>query len=354
MSVLSLTVFAEDYGNFSYTLVEPGDGEDFSPYIQLTYYNESDEGVDNVVDLPSEIDNDPVTVINPGAFRDKMSVQEFVLPDTLERVENSAFKGSAALKAVVIPDSVTYIGDSAFQDCTALEYVYIGKGVKEIGDVAFKNCTNLKYVALGSSLEKLGNGAFYGCTALTELYVPSSVNTIEKLALGMTETNQKAAPVAGFTIYTDSNKAAADYAKASGVKIENGIKVCSENGHDVSLVNVRTASDSHLGFDAGLCSKCHTLVIADNDQIPPAEPMSVFQWIVIGLVVAGIVVFVIFVITYVLKSKKRRAEAIEAYKAGKPLPDLKEKEAQEAKIAAKKAKKRAKQEAKLASYREDK
>lgn len=358
--LFTVTAYAEDYGNFSYSHVEPEDGEDFEAYNVITHYNESDESENTVVEIPSEIENDPVAGISALAFSGKSFVTEFIIPDTVTSIDNAAFYNSTALKVVVIPDSVTYIGDSAFQGCTSLEYVIIGDGVKEIGDLAFKDCTSLKYLHLGSSVETIGNGAFYNCDSLKNIYVPSSVKNIGSFALGMCQSGSYVSADTDVTFYTDNNKAIYEYIEniedpgeatnVDSLVVSDGIKACADDSHTVEYVNIRPATDAYEGLDVAQCSVCHAVLTRPNTDIAPEEA-SASQWVTLAIVIVAVVVLVVFAAGYVKKSKKRRAEAIEAYKAGKPVPDLAEKEKADAKIAEKEAKKRAKQEAKLNSYK---
>lgn len=355
--LFTVTAYADDYGNFSYSLVEPEDGEEFEAYNEISAYRENDESADAVVEVPSEIDDTPVTKISASAFSWKSMVKEFIIPDTVTVIENGAFYNSSSLKTVVIPDSVTYIGESAFQGCTSLEYVIIGDGVKEIGDIAFKDCTSLKYLRIGSSVEEIGDGAFFGCTSLKDVIIPPSVKNIGELAFGMTQNGDTEGLIDGFTFYADNNGAVNEYnvrysdSQTAGKAAfdVSDVKECSEGAHKAEYANVRTATDAYEGLDIAQCSVCKAIITRPNTDIAPEEA-SASQWVTLAVIAAAVIAIVIAAAVYVKKSKKRRAEAIEAYKAGKPIPDLADKEKADAKAAEKAAKKRAKQEAKLKSY----
>lgn len=360
---VTITACAEDYGNFSYTTVEPEEGEDFEAYNEIVGYKVSDEATDTVVVIPSEIEDVPVTKICASAFSWKETLTEIVIPDTVTVIENAAFYNCPDLKVVVIPDSVTYIGESAFQNCSSLEYVLLGNGLVEIGDIAFKDCSSLAYLNLGDSVKIVGDGAFFGCESLRNVYIPASVEEIGSFAFGFVQNENVERVVDGFAFFTDANEAlyaynnrysavdpeASDAASFTVFPITSGVKVCGDDSHSVSFATIRPATDAYEGLDAAACSVCHKIVTRPNTDVAKAET-GASEWTTLILSVIAIIVLVILTVLYVKKSKKRRAEAIAAYQAGKPIPGQEERAQLEAKAAAKYEKKREKQLAKLKNY----
>ena len=358
----SISVFAEDYGNFSYTPVTSED-DAFEPYNVIVGFNAGDDTTDTVVVLPDYIEDVPVTTVGASAFNGRTLPTEVIIPETVTTIENAAFMNCTSLETIIIPDSVTYIGESAFQGCTALKNVIIGNGVKEIGDIAFKGCTALTALNLGNSVETVGNGAFFGCTALSKVYIPDSVKTIGSYAFGYVQDGDNEAPVDGFTFFTVANAAVDAYVNSSAVTNEGedtsdiaapafavnaGVKACAE--HTAKLELVRKATDSYEGLELGQCADCLTIVTKANTDIEPVEKsFSDYISLIIGVVL--VIALVVFFVYYVKKSKAHREAAIAEYKAGKVLSDVELKNKQEAKEEEKYAKKRAKQEKKLEIFK---
>ena len=356
--MMSITAFAEDYGNFSYTPVTSETNE-FDPYNEISGFNASDDSTDTVVVIPEAIEDVPVVRINATAFRGKDKLTEVVIPDSITSIANAAFADCKSLKVVIIPDSVTYIGDSAFQGCESLEYVVIGNGVKSIGDLAFKNCTSLKSVDLGTSVEEIGNGAFFGCDALSEVYVPDSVKNIGSFAFGYVQDGDNEAPVGSFTFYTNANAAVDTYnavgnedvsVQASTFAVKSGVASCGNDAHKVSYTNIRTATDTYEGLDIAQCSGCKTIVTRPNTDVAEVEKgISAYISLIIGVIAVAAVAA--YTLMYVKKSKKNREKAIAEYKAGKTLSDMELKKKYDEKLDAKYQKKRAKQEKKLEMFK---
>ena len=358
----SISVFAEDYGNFSYTPVTSED-DAFEPYHVISGFNAGDDTTDTVVVLPDYIEDVPVTTVGASAFNGRTLPTEVIIPETVTTIENAAFMNCTSLETIIIPDSVTYIGESAFQGCTALKNVVIGNGVKEIGDIAFKGCTALTALDLGNSVETIGNGAFFGCTALSKVYIPDSVKNIGSYAFGYVQDGDNEAPVDGFTFFTAANAAVDAYVNSSAVTNEGedtsdvavpafavnaGVKACAE--HTAKLELVRKATDSYEGLELGQCADCLTIVTKANTDVEPVEKsISDYISLIIGVVL--VVVLVIFFVSYVKKAKAHREASIAEYKAGKVLSDVELKNKQEAKEEEKYAKKRAKQEKKLEIFK---
>lgn len=358
----SITAFAEDYGNFSYTPVV-SENDEFEPYNVIVSFNAGDDTTDTVIVLPDYIEDVPVTAVGASSFNGRTLPTEVIIPDTVTTIENAAFMNCTSLETIIIPDSVTYIGESAFQGCTALKNVVIGNGVKEIGDIAFKGCTALTALDLGNSVETIGNGAFFGCTALTKVYVPSTVKNIGSYAFGFVQDGNNEAPVTGFTFFTaDANEALDAYnpeaklALSSTTEdvyvplfaVKTGVKACAE--HNATLELVRKATDSYEGLELGQCADCLKIVTKANTDVEPVEKsISDYISLIIGVVL--VIVLVIFFVSYVKKAKAHREASIAEYKAGKVLSDVELKNTQEAKEEEKYAKKRAKQEKKLEIFK---
>lgn len=362
--LFSVSAFAEDYGNFSYTPVEPEEGETFEAYNEISGYNAGDDVTDTVVVIPAAIEDVPVTKINASAFSGKENITEVVIPDSVTYIDNAAFYNCKSLKIVVIPDSVTYIGESAFQGCEALEYVIIGDGVKTIGDIAFKDCKALANVELGKSVESIGSGAFFGCEALKNVYVPASVKSIGSLAFGFVQGADVEDAVAGFTFHTEGNQAVYDYnaqysvaedvtgaaTSMSAFGVISNVKPCADDAHTAEYVNIRPATDAYEGLDVANCSVCHGIVTRPNTDIAAVET-GISQYISLIICVIAVIVVVAYALVYVKKSKAHREKAIAEYKAGKTLSDMELKKKQDAKLEAKYAKKRAKQEKRLEIFK---
>ncbi|MCD7774128.1 MAG: leucine-rich repeat domain-containing protein [Clostridiales bacterium] len=348
-ALFMITAYADDYGDFTYSLVEPEDGEDFESYNEIDGYSTDDETPATVVEIPSEIEDAAVTVISASAFAWNGTVEEFIIPDTVTTIEDGAFYNCTALKVVVIPDSVTYIGDSAFQNCTSLEYVIIGDGVITVGDVAFKGCSSLVAVGLGSSVQTIGNGAFYDCTALTEIFIPSSVTSIGSFALGYTQEDDEEKAL-DMTFYTEDTVAVLD-SYISGTSFGSLTVAGCGDDHTPEWVLVRAATEEYTGLEIGICSVCKQLLMRDNNEISEVyEDDSALYTLIVAVII--VVILVVWIVIYIKRSKKRREKAIEDYKAGRPLDSEEERKAQEKKEKAKEDKKKAKQEKRLEKEKE--
>ena len=75
------------------------------------------------------------------------TLEEVVLPNSLENIEAYCFNKLESLKSIVIPDNVNTISNYAFADCKNLNTVHFGEGLKTIKEGAFSGCS-LKEVHL--------------------------------------------------------------------------------------------------------------------------------------------------------------------------------------------------------------
>ena len=89
----------------------------------------------------------------------------------------SAFSSCTNLESITIPSGVTSIGNSAFSSCSSLTNIAIPDSVTSMGSALFSGCTNLVGVNIPSSVTSI-DGVFYNCTGLTDITIPDSVTTI--------------------------------------------------------------------------------------------------------------------------------------------------------------------------------
>lgn len=80
--------------------------------VTIVKYN----GRQLVVNIPSEIDGKPVTIIGQNAFDGCAFVQAVNLPDTVTFIDKWAFAGCTSMSSIIIPDSVTRIDFDAFSN----------------------------------------------------------------------------------------------------------------------------------------------------------------------------------------------------------------------------------------------
>lgn len=73
---------------------------------------------------------------DPAESRQEETAGRFVLPASLQTIEEDAFAGTAAVQ-VEMPETVETVGDRAFADMSALRSVYIPAGVTRIGEGVF-------------------------------------------------------------------------------------------------------------------------------------------------------------------------------------------------------------------------
>ena len=172
-------------------------------YIEISDCSESV----TEIEIPSEIEDLPVTSIGHEAFYDCINLESITIPDSVASIGINAFYGTPWLEAkqaetpivivnnilidgktcsgdVIIPDSVTIIGDGAFFDCTSLSNITIPDSVTIIGDSAFGFCTSLESITIPDSVTSIGSGAFEDCTNLANVTIPDSVTIIGDSAFG--------------------------------------------------------------------------------------------------------------------------------------------------------------------------
>lgn len=106
----------------------------------------------------------------------------YVIPETVETVEDYAFSDCAALTAVTFTSGLKEIKGNAFDGCIGLTSVVIPDNVTEIGAYAFGDCSELLTVTIGNGVTRIGSHAFDACSKLTSVTLGKNVNAIGSFA----------------------------------------------------------------------------------------------------------------------------------------------------------------------------
>lgn len=106
---------------------------------------------------------------------------ELIIPEGIERIDNSAFNICYPLQSVIIPDSTTVIKEKSFYNCKNLEEVIIGDGLIYLNYQAFYKCENLKKINLPKSLRFIEPEVFDKCIRLKEIEYAGTVSEWEQI-----------------------------------------------------------------------------------------------------------------------------------------------------------------------------
>lgn len=118
---------------------------------------------------------DGTEVIGEAAFKNILTIEHIIMPDSITTIENEAFDGCDYLKKVEFSTKLISIGDAAFRHCPIKE-VKFPSNLQYIGKCAFE-CCKIREVVLPDSLLSLQKDAFKGCFKLK--YVKLSISLSE-------------------------------------------------------------------------------------------------------------------------------------------------------------------------------
>lgn len=146
------------------------------------------EGSDASLEVPSEVDGLPVTVVQELLDADDRTVTRVTLPDTVTTIEANAFgnpdgHGNKSLKSIDFGNNLQTIGYAAFCECESLSSATLPDSITSVGGMAFTG-TDLKTVHIPSSLQHLGKGAFSALWSL-EAFEQQGENPIASVRDGV-------------------------------------------------------------------------------------------------------------------------------------------------------------------------
>lgn len=94
----------------------------------------------------------------------------YVIPDSVLRINSDAFAHCAGLDSVSMPSNLTDICEKAFLSCTKLKNIIIPESTINIERQAFWYCENLLSITLPIGICNIKSGAFDRCTNLSDVY----------------------------------------------------------------------------------------------------------------------------------------------------------------------------------------
>ncbi|MBP5363608.1 MAG: leucine-rich repeat domain-containing protein [Ruminococcus sp.] len=138
------------------------------------------DGIENICDRAFWTARNVKTVGIPESVRyinsafEYSSVENLVIPDTVDTESEMSFYFCDNLKEIVLPDKLTEISPCAFKYCASLESISIPESTRSIGSSAFEGCKSLERIIIPESVEEIGDNAFSNCNSLKEVVINGS------------------------------------------------------------------------------------------------------------------------------------------------------------------------------------
>lgn len=140
---------------------------DFGPFSSPIGYNPKKAIIeDNVIYGEGKSSIIYVSIFHKG---------EFIIPETVVKIEEDAFEYCGKITNIIFPESVTEIEPYAFNHCSGLTNLTLPSSLTEIGYDAFSGCSGLTDIIIPNSVIDIGSFAFYDCKNLRSATIPESV-----------------------------------------------------------------------------------------------------------------------------------------------------------------------------------
>lgn len=159
--------------DIKYRLDKSPSGSSFFTVVDGSDYKEE------TLIIPSHIDDIPVQVIGPNAFKLCTKLKNVTLPEGLTEIGRKAFSQCRYMKSINIPNSVIKIDDFAFWSCLKLKSVQFGKNIEFVCSFAFSFCISLESVSFSSKILYLASNAFDKCSNLRIIHFDTDPVNLE-------------------------------------------------------------------------------------------------------------------------------------------------------------------------------
>lgn len=102
------------------------------------------------------------------------TVEEIILPQTINEFSNGAFEKCTSLKKINIPSAIRTISEKCFSGCSSLTGITIPQNVSVIGKEAFSGCLSIKQINLPKNINTINSGAFRNMASLEKFIIDDS------------------------------------------------------------------------------------------------------------------------------------------------------------------------------------
>ncbi len=236
------------------------------------------------LDIPSKINDYPVTNIGNFVFYNCDSLTSITMPNSITSIGDYAFEGCNSLTFVTLSNQVTCISYGAFQNCDSLVSITIPNSVTRIGVEAFYSCDSLTSVTIGNSVTHIEYNAFLKCNSLKEIYYTGTEEDWNKISIGEQNESLESSsvhynyvPIHIHTIVND--KAIAPTCTETGLTEGSHCSSCGDIlveqqviealGHNVVTDPAVAPTTTESGLTDGYhCSNCG-LVFKEQETIRP-------------------------------------------------------------------------------------
>lgn len=185
-------------------------------------------GSDVSVTIPDSIDGSPVRTIGKDAFCRNKSVEEVIVPDSVETMRGGAFSFCGNLKRVRLSNRISKIVSETFDGCNKLEEINIPDMISEIPSGLFKDCP-LKTLYIGKSLPEINRMDFYRGEHLVEGNVVSGFVKTSAMESIVIDSQNKHLRSEGSTVLSNDGKVLfAMLGEETCCKIPEGVEIIAD------------------------------------------------------------------------------------------------------------------------------
>lgn len=144
-------------------------------YINGSSVNIGESAFSDMPFLTTIEGNITLTIDGINVFKNDIFLKNITISDETLIIPVGTFDSCKSLEEIIIPESVEKIDDFAFLN-SGIANINFSNGLKEIGMQAFKK-SNISEIILPNSLERIGDYAFSG-NGIVSIEIPKNVNSI--------------------------------------------------------------------------------------------------------------------------------------------------------------------------------
>lgn len=126
----------------------------------LKYLLDDEKHTAELINQPGTLGNMPSSLYSAEKYVIPSHVQDGGVSYTVTKLGDYCFNRARTLQEVILPATIEEVADGSFKNCGALRVVHLNEGLKKIGEECFEGTPSLEQITIPASVTEVGKRLF--------------------------------------------------------------------------------------------------------------------------------------------------------------------------------------------------